>query len=253
MPWGCTCPFQALPPRGSSVLGLCALLPSQAPSGAFGRGCGCEWSPLPRPPLESSREAQHCPPRLPRGTASLQACSPTSWRSRSAGEVLVGAHFITGEKCSGSAGEQGGGGGGGGDSRVGGAERRARQGASYLSSDFSPRLGGFAPQEASWVPSGTPAAEPTAARKAQGLLLRLRVMGGLFGAPVKLLFLRVAVDSVWRGGWSAGAVGGAPGFGSRAGQALPWGSVVTSRRLSPCTGGRAGGQASPTGWPSPPS
>lgn len=130
-PWGRACPGGARAPsrpfHPEGVLSWAsALLPSQASRGAFGRGVGVSGPLFHGHCCNPPREAQHCPPRFPRGTASLQACSPTSWKSRSAGEVLVGAHFITEEKGLGKAGEQGG--GGGGDSRVGGAEQRARQG-----------------------------------------------------------------------------------------------------------------------------
>lgn len=91
-PWGCACPFQALPSRGCSVLGLCALLSSQAPRGACGRGCGCERPPW-QPPSSTATAGflpvklslAHCapPPRPP-------GAPPSSRRARPLPGVAVG-------------------------------------------------------------------------------------------------------------------------------------------------------------------
>jgi len=117
------------------------------------------------------------PPPAPWGTAQLQACSPTSWSSCRAGEPCGAEEAGLGEQS-----------------------REPARGTSYLCPDLSPRLAGLAPQEPSWVPSGPPAAEPAAAWEAQGLLLeavasvRLPAVGGLFGAPFKLLSPRGAME-----------------------------------------------------------
>lgn len=142
--------------------------------GLLGGGAGADGPlgspPLPRPPLASSPWSSALPtqpPRPPRGPANLQACSPLPRRAAVRGMCRRLHVSQPGRSLLAAQGT----GVGGREEAAGlrGAEQRThREGRGWLLPGlrlFS-QAGRFGPQEPPWVPSGTPTAEPAAARDA---------------------------------------------------------------------------------------